>query len=507
MAEHVDVLVVGAGLSGIGAAGRLRRADPRRTLAILEARDAVGGTWDLFRYPGVRSDSDMHTLGYQQRPWKDPKAIADGESILSYIRETAREDGLLDHVRFRHRVVGADWDEAHARWNVRVERGAEGEAEEITLTCSFLYLCSGYYRYDEGYSPQFKDADRFGGRIVHPQHWPADLDYTGKRVVVIGSGATAVTLVPAMAARAAHVTMLQRSPSYVMSLPSRDGIAGALRRVLPERTALAAIRWKNATLALGFYRFSRKRPEKVKAMLRKGVVKQLPDGYDVDTHFTPRYAPWDQRVCYVPDGDLFKAISAGEASVVTDHVESFTERGLLLRSGKEVPADVVVTATGLNLLPLGGIRLSVAGRPVDPGATVAYKGMMLSGVPNFAWTLGYTNSSWTLKADLVAQYVSRLLAHMAERGHAVVRPLAPPAGDEVLPILDLRSGYVLRGADTMPKRGTRAPWTLEQNYRQDVRLLWRGPVDDAVEFAPAPSGARAAGSGDAPARPVPETSS
>ncbi|MFI2207879.1 flavin-containing monooxygenase [Streptomyces sp. NPDC020192] len=492
MVEHVDVLVVGAGLSGIGAAGHLRRTCPERTLAILEARDAIGGTWDLFRYPGVRSDSDMHTLGYRMRPWKDPKAIADGASILSYIRETAREYDLLDAIRFRHRVVSADWDEAQARWTVQVERGAESAAETVTLTCSFLYLCAGYYRYDEGHRPRFEDAERFEGELVHPQHWPEDLDYTGKRVVVIGSGATAVTLVPAMAERAAHVTMLQRSPAYVMSLPSRDGIADALRRVLPERAALAAIRWKNATLALGFYRLSRKRPERVKAMLRKGVAKQLPDGYDIGTHFTPRYDPWDQRVCYVPDGDLFRAISSGRASVVTDHVESFTPEGIRLRSGAELPADVVVTATGLNLLPLGGIRLSVAGRPVDPGETVAYKGMMLSGVPNFAWTLGYTNSSWTLKADLVAQYVSRLLKHMADRGHAVVRPLAPPAGDPVLPIMDLQSGYVLRGADLMPKRGTRAPWTLEQNYRQDVRLLRRGPVDDGVEFAAAPTGAVAA---------------
>ncbi|WP_435130969.1 flavin-containing monooxygenase [Actinacidiphila sp. bgisy144] len=487
MAEHVDVLVVGAGLAGIGAAGHLRRAVPGRTLAILEAREAVGGTWDLFRYPGVRSDSDMHTLGYRERPWKDPKAIADGASILSYIQDSAREYGLLDAIRFRHRVTAADWDEAAARWRVTVSRGAPENPETATLTCSFLYLCTGYYRYDEGYRPQFKDTDRFTGTVVHPQHWPAGLDWAGKRVAVIGSGATAVTLVPALAERAAHVTMVQRSPAYVMSLPSRDGLADLLRRVLPEKAALGAIRWKNATLAMAFYRLSRRRPERVKAMLRKGAAKHLPDGYSLDPHFTPRYQPWDQRVCYVPDGDLFAAISSGQASVVTGAVESFTPDGLRLESGEEVAADMVVTATGLNLLPLGGIRMSVAGTAVDPGATVAYKGLMLAGVPNFAWTLGYTNSSWTLKADLVARYVSRLLAHMAEHGHAVVRPLAPPPEDPVLPILDLSSGYVRRGADSMPKRGTRAPWTVEQDYRKDVKLLRRGPLDDGVEFAPAPS--------------------
>ncbi|AEM85973.1 flavin-containing monooxygenase [Streptomyces violaceusniger] len=503
MVEHVDVLVIGAGLSGIGAACHLRRECPERTLAILESRDAVGGTWDLFRYPGVRSDSDMHTLGYRMRPWTDPKAIADGQSILSYIRETAREYGLQEAIRFRHRVVSADWDEEQARWTVHVERGGDaGAAEAVTMTCSFLHVCAGYYRYDEGHRPRFPDVERFEGVIAHPQHWPEELDFTGRRVVVIGSGATAVTLVPAMAEKAAHVTMLQRSPSYVMSLPTRDAIAGALRRVLPERTALAAVRWKNAMLALGFYQFSRKRPEKVKAMLRKGAARQLPAGYDVETHFVPDYNPWDQRVCYVPDGDLFQAISSGRASVVTDHIESFTPGGIRLRSGEELPADVVVTATGLNMLALGGIRLTVAGRPVDPGATVAYKGMMLSGVPNLAWTLGYTNSSWTLKTDLVSQYVCRLLNHMAARGHTVVEPLSPPAEEPVLPIMDLKSGYVLRGADAMPKRGLRAPWNLEQNYRQDVRLLRRGPVDDGVRFASA--AAAPSGASETSAEAVPE---
>ncbi|GAA1925623.1 flavin-containing monooxygenase [Streptantibioticus ferralitis] len=487
MVEHVDVLIVGAGLSGIGAACHLRRGCPERTVAILEARDAVGGTWDLFRYPGVRSDSDMHTLGYRIRPWTEPKSIADGPSILAYIQQTAQEYGLLETIRLRHRVVSADWDGEQARWTVHAERGEDtGAAEAATMTCSFLYVCAGYYRYDAGYRPRFPDAERFEGVIVHPQHWPEDLDFTGRRVVVIGSGATAVTLVPAMAEQAAHVTMLQRSPTYVMSLPTRDTIAGALRRVLPKRTALAAVRWKNALLALGFYRLSRKRPDLAKSLLRKGVAKQLPAGYDVETHFVPRYDPWDQRLCVVPDGDLFRAISAGRASVVTDHIDAFTPTGIQLRSGEELPADVVVTATGLNMLAFGGIRLTVAGRPVDPGSTVAYKTMMLCDVPNFAWTLGYTNSSWTLKADLVAQYVCRLLNYMAARGHAVVQPLSPPAEEPVLPIIDLQSGYVLRGADAMPKRGLRAPWRTEQSYLRDVRLFRRGPVDDGVLFTPAP---------------------
>ena len=502
MVEHVDVLIVGAGLAGIGAACHLRRECPERTLAILEARDAVGGTWDLFRYPGVRSDSDMHTLGYRLRPWSDPKSIADGAAIRSYIQETAREFGLTDRIRYRHRVLSADWDRRTARWTVRVEHGAD----TVTMTCSFLHVCSGYYRYDQGYTPSFPGAERFGGVIVHPQAWPADLDYTGRRVVIIGSGATAVTLVPTMAEQAAHVTMLQRSPTYVMALPTRDTLAAALRRILPKRTALAAVRWKNALLALAFYRLSQSRPKVAKAVLRKGVVKQLPAGYDVDTHFTPSYEPWDQRLCVAPDGDLFKAIGSGRASVVTDRIDTFTPGGIRLASGAELPADVVVTATGLSLLVFGGIRLSVDGRPVDPGSTVAYKGVMLCGVPNFAWTLGYTNSSWTLKTDLVAEYVCRLLNHMAAQGHAVVEPVPPPADEPLEPIMELKSGYVVRDAADLPRRGVTAPWRSEQNYLREVRLFRRGPVDDGVRFAPAPSGPAAVPRhpDDASARPVPD---
>ncbi|HEX6499709.1 MAG TPA: NAD(P)/FAD-dependent oxidoreductase [Micromonosporaceae bacterium] len=477
--EHTDVLIVGAGLSGVGAACHLRRECPDRSVVILEARASIGGTWDLFRYPGVRSDSDMHTLGYSFRPWSDPKAIADGPAILSYVRDTAREYGLLDRIRLRQRVVSAAWDSGTTRWTVTVERG--DDPQPYTMTCDFLYICSGYYRYDEGYTPDFPGIDRFAGTVVHPQHWPDDLDYTGKRVVVVGSGATAVTLVPAMAEQAAHVTMLQRSPTYIFSRPNRDPIAERLRRLLPESTALTAVRWKNALLGLAFYQLSRRRPNLVKAMLRKAAVRQLPPGYDVDTHFAPTYQPWDQRMCLIPDGDLFRAISDGRASVVTDHIESFTEKGIRLVSGRELDADVVVTATGLNLLALGGIALTVDGRRVDLGSTIAYKGMMFCGVPNLAWTIGYTNASWTLKADLVAQYVCRVLRHMARHGYTTVTPL-PPAGDEVHPIIDLRSGYVLRSLSELPKQGATTPWRLHQNYVKDVRLLRRGPIDDAVRF-------------------------
>jgi monooxygenase len=478
-AEQVDVLIVGAGLSGIGAACHLRRECPERTVAILEARQDLGGTWDLFRYPGVRSDSDMHTLGYCFRPWTDPKAIADGPSILAYLRDTAREYALGERIRFGHRVTSAAWDGERALWTVTAERA--GDAGPVTVTCSFLYVCSGYYRYDEGYTPALPGIERFRGTVVHPQHWPAGLDYAGRRVVVIGSGATAVTLVPAMTDRAAHVTMLQRSPTYVLSRPNRDPVADLLGRLLPTRAGPAAVRWKNALVTLGFFELSRRRPELVKRMLRQGAVQQLPPGYDVDTHFAPRYDPWDQRLCLVPDGDLFRAIRAGTASVVTAEIDTFTPDGIRLESGAELLADLVVTATGLNLLAFGGIRFSVDGEPVDVGATVAYKGMMLCGVPNLFWTIGYSNASWTLKADLVAQYVCRLLRHLRAHGYATVTPVPPPEPGEV-PIIDLQAGYVLRSLAALPKQGARAPWRLHQNYVRDVRLLRRGPIDDEVRF-------------------------
>ena len=488
--EHVDVLIVGAGLSGIGAACHLRTERPGTTFAILEARDAIGGTWDLFRYPGIRSDSDMFTLGYSFRPWEEAKAIADGPAILRYIRETARDHGVDRSIRFNHRVVRAEWSSADARWTVEAERTDTQEA--VRLTCGFVFTCSGYYRYDEGFTPEFEGTDRFRGQIVHPQHWPADLDYAGKRVVVIGSGATAVTLVPAMAERAAHVTMLQRSPSYVVSLPGEDPIAGFLRRVLPARVAYALVRWKNVVLTTAFYRLSRRAPKFVRRLIRRGVQRHLPEGYDVDTHFNPRYSPWDQRVCLVPDGDLFQAIRKGDASIVTDRIETFTEKGLRLESGDELEADVIVTATGLNLLMLGGMKIAVDGREVEFSETVTYKGMMLCGVPNLAYTLGYTNASWTLKADLVARYVCRLLDHMDRSGYRVCTPRLPDATLPIEPIIDLTSGYVRRSIDDLPKQGGRAPWRLHQNYARDIVMLRRGSLEDeGMEFASAATEVRA----------------
>jgi monooxygenase len=485
--EHVDVLIVGAGLSGIGAACHLRADCPGKTFAILEAREASGGTWDLFRYPGIRSDSDMFTLGYSFSPWREAKAIADGPSILRYIRDTAREHGVEQQIRFGHRVVRAEWSSAESRWTVEALRTDTGET--VRLTCGVLFGCTGYYRYDEGYTPQFEGTDRFAGEIVHPQHWPEQLDYSGKRVVVIGSGATAVTLIPAMAQRAAHVTMLQRSPSYVLSLPAHDPIADLLRRRLPAKVAYPIVRWKNVLLSSLVFQLSRRAPRLMKRLIRKGVMRQLPEGYDVDTHFAPTYGPWDQRLCLVPDGDLFKAISSGDASIVTDRVETFTETGLRLASGAELEADVIVTATGLNLLVLGGMEIAVDGREVVLSETIAYKGMMFSGVPNLAITIGYTNASWTLKGDLVAEYVCRLINHMDDNGFATVTPRVPDASLPTEPFIDLRSGYVLRSIDALPKQGPATPWRLHQNYPRDVVMLKYGSVeDDAIEFARASAG-------------------
>jgi cation diffusion facilitator CzcD-associated flavoprotein CzcO len=477
--EHLDVLIVGAGLSGIGAAHHLQQQRPRDNWAIVEARESIGGTWDLFRYPGIRSDSDMHTLGYRFRPWVEQKAIADGDSILRYVRETARQAGIDEKIRFDRRVVAASWSSADAIWTVTVESGA-GERE--TITCSFLWMCSGYYRYDQGYTPEFAGIRRFGGEVIHPQHWPEDLDYAGKRVVVIGSGATAVTLVPAMAEDAAKVTMLQRSPTYIVSVPGEDAIANWLRRAVGERRAYALVRWKNVGLQSFFYRLSRRRPKLMRNVIRRGVVRALPPGYDVDTHFNPRYNPWDQRVCLVPDSDLFKSLTDGSAEIVTDTIKSFDQGGIELESGRRLEADVVVTATGLNLLFLGGTQLSIDGEEVDLGRRFTYKGMMLSGVPNFAFTIGYTNASWTLKADLVAEYTCRLLNHMEASGYDVCAPEVsdPALGEE--PLLDFTSGYVLRSIAELPKQGSKEPWKLRQNYPVDLRSLRRGPVDDQMRF-------------------------
>jgi monooxygenase len=474
--ESLDVLIVGAGLSGVGAAHHIQSAFPHRTYAILEAREAMGGTWDLFRYPGVRSDSDMQTLGYRFRPWTQAKAIADGPSILSYVRETAADAGIDRHIRYGHRVVAAAWSTEDSRWTVDVESGGE----TFQLTAKFLYLCTGYYHYDGGYTPTFPGIERFGGTVVHPQQWPEDLDYAGKKVVVIGSGATAVTLVPAMTDKASHVTMLQRSPTYIIAVPGEDAIANRLRGLLGDKLGYRVTRWKNVAVSTLLYQLSQRRPRLVKSLLRKATVKMLPPGYDVDTHFRPRYNPWDQRLCLVPDGDLFHAISSGKASVATDEIADFSETGIRLRSGAELPADVVVTATGLRLLAFGGIRLAVDGREVKLPETMAYKGMMLSGLPNFVFTIGYTNASWTLKADLVSEYTVRLLKHMDANGFRRCVPVNDDPRVSERPLLNFQAGYVQRSVHEFPRSGSRRPWQLSMTYAVDAVQLRRGRVDDGT---------------------------
>jgi cation diffusion facilitator CzcD-associated flavoprotein CzcO len=486
--EHLDVLIVGAGLSGIGAGCRLTERHPQKTFAILEARGTTGGTWELFRFPGVRSDSDMFTLSYPFRPWRGGQAIVDGASILQYLRDTAREHGVDERIRLHHRVVRAEWSSTDARWRVEVERVDTGE--RVHLTCGFLFACTGYYRYDEAYTPKFAGVERFAGEIVHPQFWSDEVEHAGKRVVVIGSGATAVTLVPALAQRAAHVTMLQRSPSYILSVPALDPFAALLERVLPARLAYRFVRWKNMRLALFIYRLSRRRPALVKRLLRRQVTRRVPAGYDVDTHFNPSYQPWDQRMCFIPDNDLFEAISDGRVSVLTDRIEEFTERGLALSSGRELEADLVVTATGLNMVPLGGIELTVDGREVALPETIAYRGMLLSGIPNLAFAFGYTNQSWTLAVDLTCEYVCRLLGHMDAHGYAQCTPRAPAGAVGSAPFFDLSSGYVLRAIDQFPRQQARDPWQRQQHYPRDRRSVRRAGVDDpALEFSRARSAA------------------
>ena len=489
--DHLDVLIVGAGLSGIGAAHQLKANFPAKSFAIFEARDAIGGTWDLFRYPGIRSDSDMQTLGYRFRPWTGDKALADGPAILEYVRDTARESGVDRHIRFGHRVTGAVWSTADARWTVHAVRD---DGESVTVTCSFLYVCSGYYSYDEGYTPHFEGTDRFEGQIVHPQHWPDDLDYTGKQVVVIGSGATAATLVPAMTDKAAHVTMLQRSPSYVLSIPGKDPLANGLRRVVGDEAAYAIARWKNVALMTAFYQLSQRRPSLVKAAIRAALKPQLPAGYDIDTHFNPSYRPWDQRPCVVPDGDFFRAIRRGRASIVTDRIATFTERGIELESGTELEADLIITATGLRLVVCGGIELAVDGRAVSFPETMVYRGMMFGDVPNFAFVIGYTNASWTLKADLVTEYVCRLLAHMDEHGYATCTPVNDDPTIQARPLLDFGAGYVQRSLHELPKAGSKHPWRLSMTYPQDLVRLRHGRIEDGVmRFSRGGAGARAPG--------------
>jgi cation diffusion facilitator CzcD-associated flavoprotein CzcO len=479
--EYFDVIIVGGGLSGIDAAYHLQTHCRRKSYVILENRDAVGGTWDLFRYPGIRSDSDMYTFGYSFHPWQKNSSISDGESIRTYIRETAEAYGIDRHIRFRHRVKSASWSSADALWTVELERGPE--REPVRLTCNFLFACTGYYDYGAGYAPAFAGAEKFRGRLVHPQHWPQDLDYTGKRVVVIGSGATAITIIPAMAETAAQVTMLQRSPSYIVSRPSQDAFALWLRRRLPIKLAYAIARWRNALYGLYLYNRCRRQPELIKRWIVGQVRQQLGPGYDVKTHFTPRYNPWDQRMCLAPDADFFHAIKGGKADVVTDEIEAFTETGVRLRSGQELPADIIVTATGLKLQMLGGIKVAVDGKPVNFGERMNFKGVMFSDVPNLASVFGYTNASWTLKSDLICAYVSRLIKYMDRRGYVQCTPRQNDPAVKPQPWVDFSSGYIRRSLDLFPRQGSKKPWKLHQNYLLDTVTLRFGAVDDsALEF-------------------------
>jgi monooxygenase len=479
--SHHDVIIVGAGLSGIGSAYRLQTACPERSYLLLEARDRVGGTWDLFRYPGIRSDSDMHTLGWSFRPWQQGEAIADGPSILTYIRETAEEYGIDKKIRFGHRVQRASWSSENAMWRLDI-LGPDGE--NLIMTCNFLSMCSGYYDYENGYMPGWPHMERYRGQIVHPQKWPEDLRYEAKRVIVIGSGATAVTLVPSMAEKAAHIVMLQRSPSYVVTRPSVDRIAGWLHRRLPYRLAHELVRWKNVLLQMYFYNLARRKPGRVKNAILDLARRQLDPGFDVGTHFSPRYDPWDQRVCVVPDGDLFHAIRAGQVSVVTDEIAHFTETGVMLRSGREIEADIIVTATGLKVQMLGGMHLIVDGVPTEIGRTVSYKGTMFSDIPNLALAFGYTNASWTLKSDLSARYVCRLLNHMRRHRYDYCVPRLDAGAVQAEATPPLTSGYVQRAKDILPRQGGKTPWKIHQNYVLDLMALRFGRLEDGtIEFA------------------------
>jgi monooxygenase len=468
-ATEFDVVIVGAGISGIAAAHYLQALCPGRTFTILESRQAIGGTWDLFRYPGVRSDSDMFTLGYSFRPWESDASFAPGPLIREYVTETAREEGIARHIRFGHRVTGAQWDSQQARWMVSAATGDGGTAN---IACRFLFFCSGYYDYERGHEPEFTGRESFAGTIAHPQHWPAGLDYAGKNVVVIGSGATAITLVPEMAATAAHVTMLQRSPSYIIALPARDAIGATLRRILPRALSYRLIRWKNILLASAFYQYSRRWPQRARALLIRAAQRLLAPEFDAARHLSPRYDPWDQRLCIAPDGDMFQALRSGKASIVTDSIERFTPTGIRLASGQELPADIIVTATGLQLKLIGGAQLVVDGTPADLSQALIYRGLMYSGVPNMAVASGYTNASWTLKCELAARYVCRLLNHMQGKGFDICVPV-PGHGVEASGemFLNLTSGYVQRAAGALPQQGTRKPWRMYQNYLRDLLSL------------------------------------
>jgi monooxygenase len=473
--ESFDVIIVGAGISGIGAAVHLQLHCPGKTFALLEGRDAIGGTWDLFRYPGVRSDSDMHTLGYNFKPWKNPKAIADGPTIRAYVQETAEEYGIIPRIRFNHLVRRLSWSSADALWTV----DADHEGRAVSFTARNVMLCAGYYRYSAGYTPEFTGVSRFKGMLIHPQFWPEDLDYAGKRVIVIGSGATAVTLVPAMAEKAAHVTMAQRSPTYMVSLPAADAIANWLRSHLPLNLACRLTRWKNVVSQIIFFNAARAFPELTRKRLLKLIGEQLGPEYDL-AHFTPRYNPWDERLCVVPDNDLFAAIKAGKVSIVTGHIDTFTETGVKLQTGEELKADIIVTATGLELQFAGGAEVRVDERPIDIGKAVMYKGIMFSGVPNLASVFGYTNASWTLRADLLAEYFCRLINFMDAHAYVEARPKEPDPRTPLKPFGNLKSGYFKRAEERLPRVGMKGPWRNPQNYAFDIFRFRFGAIEDGV---------------------------
>lgn len=473
--QTYDVVIVGAGLSGIGAAYHLQTKCPDKRFTVLEARAAIGGTWDFFKYPGIRSDSDMYTMGFSFNPWKDPKAIADGPSILQYIKDTARGFGIDKKIQFNHKVVEAAWSGKEKRWTLQI---AEHEAiAQPMIRCKFLFMCSGYYNYEQGHNPDFKNSDAFSGTIIHPQQWAPDLDYTGKKVVVIGSGATAVTLVPELAKKAEKVVMLQRSPTYIVNLPSEDVVANFLKKVLPSQLAHHLARWKNILFSLGFYKAARKWPNFMRRYIQKGIQKELGEAYD-KKHFDPPYNPWDQRLCLIPDSDLFIAIKENKAEVITDTIDQFTEKGILTNSGQMIEADIIVTATGLKIQLMGGMRLKVDGQPLDTGAMHCYRGVLLSDVPNFAVTVGYTNATWTLKCDLNCHFVTRLIKYMDKHNYQVCIPRFDSNELDSEPLLDFNSGYVLRALDVLPKQGSQSPWKVYQNYLKDSLSLKYGTLQD-----------------------------
>ena len=484
MTKHVDVLIVGAGLSGIGAAVHLKKMCKGKSFALIERRQSIGGTWDLFRYPGIRSDSDMFTLGYKFKPWAGEKSIADGGSILEYIKETSKEYGIDKHIHYGLQVTSADWTSNDAKWKVTAKNEATGEEE--TFTCSFLMSCTGYYNYDAGYTPEFPGIENFKGQLVHPQFWHEGIDYKDKRVVIIGSGATAVTLLPAMCDQAQHVTMLQRSPTYVVTVPERDLISIGLRKFLPESVVYKLARARNVALQRSIYELAMSRPKVIRRVLLGAAKKQLGPDFDMK-HFSPKYNPWEERLCAVPDGDLFKVLKEGKkASVVTDLIEGFDEKGILLKSGEKLEADMIITATGLDLMMFGNIKPTVDGKFMKVNEALTYKGAMVSGMPNFSLTFGYTNSSWTLKADMVAEYTCRLINYMDKRNVPYCVPEASPSDVSDEPFLDLQSGYVVRAKDRLPRQGTNGPWKVVQSYFHDIPMLRFSKINDGIlKFAEA----------------------